>query len=128
MLPGGVGTDLAVTQHVILPRRVHVGDQVIEVTKIRNRGPAPAVGVVARELPQYAEAEDPLNRRIQHDCAMCRCPVQVNRGAEDRHLGDKRRHDERNNQGKEHDATLRQTRLLLGNPMTCGGCQTKPQW
>ena len=75
-----------------------------------------------------AEPEHPLDRGMQHDCAMCRCAVQVDGRAEDRDLGDKRRHNERNDQGKQHYATLRQTRLLPGGPVTCGGCRRKAQW
>ena len=72
-----------------------------------------------------AEPEHPLNRGMQHDCAMGRRTVQVDGRAEDRDLGDKGRHNQRNDQRKQHDATLRQTRLLLGNPLTCGGVPTK---
>jgi hypothetical protein len=46
------GTDLAITQQ-ITPRRLSAGGAVLTVTRIRNRGRSAAVGVVAREVPQY---------------------------------------------------------------------------
>ena len=46
------GTDLSITNQ-ITPRRLPVGGTVITVSHVRNLGHAPAVGVVAREVPQY---------------------------------------------------------------------------
>jgi hypothetical protein len=47
-----LGTDLAIT-YAITPRRVPVGGVVTAVATVRNVGIMPAVGVVAREIPQY---------------------------------------------------------------------------
>jgi choice-of-anchor A domain-containing protein len=49
---GSAGADLAIT-HRITPRRLAVGGTIETVTRVRNLGDAPAVGAVARELPQY---------------------------------------------------------------------------
>jgi choice-of-anchor A domain-containing protein len=50
--PGEPGADLVVT-HSVTPRRIRIGQTVKSVTRIRNAGTVAAVGVVARELPQY---------------------------------------------------------------------------
>ncbi len=50
------GTDLSITNQ-ITPRRLPVGGTVITVSHVRNLGHAPAVGVVAREVPQYHPAQ-----------------------------------------------------------------------
>ncbi|HTT29981.1 MAG TPA: choice-of-anchor A family protein [Solirubrobacteraceae bacterium] len=49
---GNSGTDLAIT-HQIIPSRVRVGGTIQTVSRITNLGPAAAVGVVAREIPQF---------------------------------------------------------------------------
>ncbi len=49
---GNSGTDLAVT-HQITPSRVRVGGTIMTVSRITNLGPQAAVGVVAREIPQF---------------------------------------------------------------------------
>ena len=46
------GTDLSIT-HQITPSRVPVGQTVSIVTRVRNIGDTPAVGAVAREIPQF---------------------------------------------------------------------------
>jgi choice-of-anchor A domain-containing protein len=46
------GTDLSIT-HEISPGRVPVGGTITTVTRVRNVGHTTAVGVVAREIPQY---------------------------------------------------------------------------
>ena len=51
-----VGTDLSIT-YAITPRRVPVGGVVTAVSTVRNVGITPAVGVVAREVPQYHPAQ-----------------------------------------------------------------------
>jgi choice-of-anchor A domain-containing protein len=51
-----LGTDLAIT-YAITPRRVPVGGVVTAVAIVRNVGITPAVGVVAREIPQYHPAQ-----------------------------------------------------------------------
>jgi choice-of-anchor A domain-containing protein len=51
-----LGTDLAIT-YAITPRRVRVGGVINLVTRVRNLGVRPAVGVVAREIPQYHPAQ-----------------------------------------------------------------------
>lgn len=53
---GNFGTDLAIT-HQITPARLRVGGTIATVSRITNLGPDPAVGVVAREIPQYHSAE-----------------------------------------------------------------------
>lgn len=52
LVPGTSGTDLAITQ-MITPARLPVRGTVDAVTVIRNLGDAPAVGSVAREIPEY---------------------------------------------------------------------------
>jgi hypothetical protein len=54
--PGAPAADLVVT-HTITPARVRVGDTVRVVARVRNAGAIPAVGVVARELPQFRRLE-----------------------------------------------------------------------
>lgn len=51
-MSGPSGTDLAIT-HSVTPRRLYVGNTVLNVTRVRNIGLKPAVGVVAREIPQF---------------------------------------------------------------------------
>ena len=53
---GNSGTDLAIT-HQITPARLRVGGTIETVSRITNLGPAPAVGVVAREIPQFHLAQ-----------------------------------------------------------------------
>ncbi|HEY6525778.1 MAG TPA: collagen-binding domain-containing protein [Solirubrobacteraceae bacterium] len=50
------GTDLSITNQ-ITPRRIPVDGTVSTVTHVRNVGQLPAVGVVAREIPQYHPAQ-----------------------------------------------------------------------
>ncbi|MGZ4165458.1 MAG: collagen-binding domain-containing protein [Solirubrobacteraceae bacterium] len=47
-----LGTDLAIT-HEIAPQRLATGGTILTVTTIHNRGRRSAVGVVAREVPEY---------------------------------------------------------------------------
>src|SRR6201999_1148588 len=51
-----LGTDLSIT-HQITPARVPVGGTVSIVTRVRNIGNQPVVGVVAREIPQFPPAQ-----------------------------------------------------------------------
>jgi choice-of-anchor A domain-containing protein len=53
---GTSGADLAVT-HQITPSRVLVGGTIQTVTRVVNLGDEPAVGAVAREIPQYHPAQ-----------------------------------------------------------------------
>jgi len=46
------GADLAIT-HRVTPRRLRVDGIVETITQVRNNGPETAVGVVAREIPQF---------------------------------------------------------------------------
>jgi Domain of unknown function DUF11 len=62
--PGAPNADLVVT-HTITPARVRVGDTIRSVTRIRNAGAIPAVGAVARELPQYRPREANRVARIE---------------------------------------------------------------
>ena len=50
------GTDLSITNQ-ITPRRIPVDGTVSTVTQVRNVGKLPAVGVIAREIPQYHPAK-----------------------------------------------------------------------
>jgi choice-of-anchor A domain-containing protein len=50
------GADFAIT-HQITPGRLLAGGTIMTVTRVRNRGTNPAVGVVAREIPQYHPAQ-----------------------------------------------------------------------
>jgi choice-of-anchor A domain-containing protein len=52
LVGGRRGTDLSIT-HLITPRRLYVGGTIMTVTRVRNVGREPAVGVVTREIPQY---------------------------------------------------------------------------
>ena len=52
LVPGTSGADLAITQQ-ITPGRLRVGGTIDTVTRVTNHGPEAAVGVVAREIPQY---------------------------------------------------------------------------
>jgi len=49
---GNSGTDLAIA-HQITPARVRVGGTIETVSRVTNLGPEAAVGVVAREIPQF---------------------------------------------------------------------------
>ena len=53
---GSSGTDLAIAHH-ITPGRLRVGGTIETVSRITNLGSEPAVGVVAREIPQYHPAQ-----------------------------------------------------------------------
>jgi choice-of-anchor A domain-containing protein len=55
LVPGTTGADLAISQQVS-PARVPAGGTVHTVTVVRNLGNAPAVGVVAREIPHFRAA------------------------------------------------------------------------
>ncbi len=50
------GTDLSIT-HQVSPPRVRVDGTVTTITRVRNLGHTAAVGVVAREIPQYHPAQ-----------------------------------------------------------------------
>ncbi len=62
--PGAPAADLVVT-HTITPARARVGDTVRVTTRVRNAGAIPAVGVVARELPQYRRLQANRVARIE---------------------------------------------------------------
>ncbi len=53
---GNSGADLGIT-HQITPARLRVGGTIVTVSRITNLGPQPAVGAVAREIPQYHPAQ-----------------------------------------------------------------------
>jgi choice-of-anchor A domain-containing protein len=62
--PGAPNADLVVT-HTITPARARVGDTVRVTTQVRNAGAIPAVGVVARELPQFRRLQANRVARVE---------------------------------------------------------------